>query len=179
MNLMKQGSSNLSVCRRSWPGVTLVLAALIATGLAALSGPSFAQAPQKPVDDGSVMRISAQSFDDTMSSLTQAIEAENLMVIHIIDGQKMMRMAGKQIGPMNQVFFFHPRYMRRVWETNPMAGIQIPLKFIVMEKPDKKVVIRYLKPSTLLGKYPGMAQLAEELDGIVARIADAAAKSGK
>ena len=125
------------------------------------------------------MRMTAKSFHETMSSLTQAIEAENLMVIHVIDGQKMMRMAGKQIGPVNQVFFFSPRYMRRVWEANQMAGIQIPLKFIVMEKPDKKVVIRYLNPSSLLGKYKGVEEIAAELDGIVEKIVDAATQPGK
>lgn len=130
------------------------------------------------MEDGSVMRTSAKSFEETVASLKQAIEGENLMVIHVIDGQKMMRMAGKQIGPMNQIIFFHPRYMRQVWEANPQAGIQIPLKFIVMERPDQKVVIRYLKPSVLLGKYKGVEAIASELDEVVSRIVEATVSTG-
>lgn len=147
----------------------------IPLGIALLSCQAIAPTPaqakgKRKMKDGSVMRISRKSFADTVASLKQAIEGENLMVIHVIDGQKMMRMAGKKIGPMNQIFFFHPRFMRRVWEANPMAGIQIPLKFIVMERPDRKVVIRYLKPSSLLGKYKGVEGIARELDRIVNKI---------
>ena len=55
-------------------------------------------------------------------------------------------------------------------EANPAATIQIPLKFIVMEKPDGKVVIRYFKPSTILNNYKGEESISAELDGLVEKI---------
>ena len=45
--------------------------------------------------DGSTVKMSKYSFGETVDILTGAIEEQNLMVIHIIDGQKMLRMAGK------------------------------------------------------------------------------------
>lgn len=164
-----------SLQKKAYGGVKAFLPGLFVLGFLFGSSYLWSHEEGKVLPDGSVMVISTKPFDEVVSALTQAIEEQNLMVIHIIDGQKMMRMAGKKIGGMKQIFFFHPRYMRKVWETNPLAGIRIPLKFIVMEKSNGKVVIRYLKPSTLLGSYEKMASIASELDAIVDKIAHAAA----
>jgi len=120
--------------------------------------------------DGSSMVMSVYSYNETVDILKGAIEQQNLMVIHEVDAQKMLRMAGKQVNGMSQIFYFHPKYMRRVMEANPEATIQIPLKFIVMERPDKKVAIRYFKPSFVLNEYEGEATIATELDGLVGEI---------
>ena len=126
-------------------------------------------AQMKPMD-GSKMAMSKYSFSESMDILKGAIEEQNLMVIHVVDAQKMLRMAGKQVKGMSQIFYFHPKYMKRVMEANSAATIQIPLKFIVMEKPDGKVVIRYFEPSTLLNKYKGEEAISAELDGLVKKI---------
>ena len=137
---------------------------------------SLAASAQMKPTDGSLMTPSKQGFDATVTTLQQAIEQHNLMVIEVVDGQKMLRMAGKQVGGMKQIFYFHPRYMKRVMEANTMATIQIPLKIIVMEKPDGRVVLRYFEPSTLLGPYKGEEAIAAELDGIVSEIIASVAK---
>tara|TARA_Y100001949_G_scaffold165549_1_gene161387 strand:+ start:279 stop:752 length:474 start_codon:yes stop_codon:yes gene_type:complete len=142
-------------------GIAIAIMALI------LSQKSAAQ--MKPMD-GSQMTMSRYSYGETVDILKGAIEEQNLMVIHEVDAQKMLRMAGKQVDGMSQIFYFHPKYMRRVMEANPAATIQIPLKFIVMEKPDGKVVIRYFKPSTILNNYKGEESISAELDGLVEKI---------
>lgn len=128
-----------------------------------------AMAQMKPMD-GSQMAMSKYSYSETVDILKGAIEQQNLMVIHEIDAQKMLRMAGKEVEGMSQIFYFHPKYMRMVMEANPAATIQIPLKFIVMEKPDKTVAIRYFKPSAILNQYKGEEAIATELDGLVEKI---------
>jgi len=120
--------------------------------------------------DGSKITISNHNFNDTVDILKAAIENQNLMVITEVNAQKMLRMAGKKVNGMKQIFYFHPKYMRRVMEANKMATIQIPLKIIVMEKPNKKVVLRYFMPSTLLNQYKGEEKIAEELDKLVKKI---------
>lgn len=146
---------------------------VVLLGSVLLSQPASAQMKPK---DGSLMTPSKLAFDATVSTLTQSIEQHNLMVIHVVDGQKMLRMAGKQVKGMKQIFYFHPTFMKRVMEANPMATIQIPLKIIVMEKPDGQVVLRYFKPSTLLGQYKGEETIAAELDAIVSEIITSIAK---
>jgi uncharacterized protein (DUF302 family) len=129
----------------------------------------IAVAQMKPMD-GSKMAMSKYSYSESMEILKGAIEEQNLMVIHVVDAQKMLRMAGKQVKGMSQVFYFHPKYMKMVMEANSAATIQIPLKFVVMEKPDGKVVVRYFKPSTILNKYQGEETVSAELDGLVVKI---------
>lgn len=119
--------------------------------------------------DGSMVAMSKYSFGQTVDVIKGAIEEQNLMVIQVVDAQKMMRMAGKQIGGMKQIFFFHPKYMAQVLAANPMAGIVIPLKLIIMEK-DGKVMIRYFMPSEVLKPYKGTEKIAQELDVIVNKI---------
>jgi uncharacterized protein (DUF302 family) len=131
---------------------------------------SFGQGTKMMPKDGSTVRMSKYSFSETVDILKGAIEEQNLMVIHVIDGQKMLRMAGKEVKGMKQVFYFHPKYMRKVMEANKEAGIQIPFKFIIMEKPNGKVVVRYFMPSTLLNTYKGEEAIAKELDGLVSKI---------
>ena len=79
-------------------------------------------------------------------------------------------MAGKKVKGMKQIFYFHPKYMRRVIEANKMAAIRIPLKFLVMENPKGKVVLRYFMPSTLLNEYKGEEEISKELDDLVKTI---------
>ncbi len=153
--------------------LALALSALIAAGAYLGGSTLFAQSA---LPDGSLMAMSQHSFSDTLTALTRAVETENLMVIETVDGQRMLRMAGLSVPGMTQVFYFHPRFMRRVLEADPMAAMQIPLKFIVMERPDGNVVVRYFKPSTVLGPYNGQAEIAAELDGLVDTIVTSATK---
>ena len=64
-------------------------------------------AQMKP-QDGSQMAMSKYSYSETVDILKGAIEQQNLMVINEIDAQKMLRMAGKQVDGMSQIFYFHP-----------------------------------------------------------------------
>jgi uncharacterized protein (DUF302 family) len=123
-----------------------------------------------PPSDGSRMVMSKYNFGETVDILQGAIEEQNLMVIHVIDGQRMLRMAGKETGGMKQIFYFHPKYMKRVMEANKDAMIQIPLKLIVMEMPNGKTAVRYFMPSTILNEYTGEEKIAEELDELISII---------
>lgn len=131
-----------------------------------LAQPAYAQ--MKPMD-GSQMVMSKYSFSETVDLLKGAIEQQNLMVIYEIDGQKMLQMAGKKVGGMKQLLFFHPAYMVKVVEANEMAGIVIPLKVVVMEK-GGMVMVRYFLPSTTLKTYKGTEAIAKDLDTKVSKI---------
>lgn len=127
--------------------------------------------PMPDLPESQVMVPSAYDFSDTVELLTAAIEEQNMMVLKTIDAQKMLKMVNKQVGGMKQLLFFHPRYMKRIIEINPQGTIEPPFKIAVMERSDGKVMVKYIKPSSLLGKYAGLAELGVELDGIVEQIA--------
>ena len=109
-------------------------------------------------------------FDDTVDILKGAIEGENLMVIHEINAQRMLRMVDVQVGGMKQLLFFHPRYMKRILDANRNGTIVPPLKVAVMEMPNGKVMVRYPRPSHLIGPYEGLSEIAQELEEVVEKI---------
>ena len=123
-----------------------------------------------------VLTKSIYDFSDTVELLKASIEEQNLMVINEIDPQKMLRLVGVKTDGMRQIFFFHPRYMKRIYETNKQASIEPPLKFVVMEMPNGKVMVRYIRPSHKLGPYMGLDDLATELDELTAMIAKSVTK---
>lgn len=158
--------------RRTLIGLPFLFALLLLAGMFSTPSRVLAQQKEKMMmkpEDGSQMVMSKYSFEEATARIRQAIDEQGLMVIHDIDGQAMLKMAGMESGPMHQIFFFHPKYMRRVFEANMMAGIAIPPKVILMEK-DGKTVVRYFKPSTLLMPYKGCETIGKELDGIVEKI---------
>lgn len=113
---------------------------------------------------------SSYGFDDTVAMLKGAIEGENLMVINEIDPQKMLRMVGVKTQGIKQIFFFHPRFMKRLMDMNPHATIEPPLKVAVMETPQGKAMVKYLKPSYLFERYEGVDAIGKELDALLAKI---------
>ena len=113
---------------------------------------------------------SAHAFDETVDMLKSAIEEQNLMVIHEINPQRMLRMVGVRTGGMRQILFFHPRYMRQILETDRNAGIEPPLKVLAMEAPDGSVMVRYVDPVYQFGRYTGLDEIAVELKAIVEAI---------
>ncbi len=149
-------------------GVIRILTASLTTfGLA--TGPPFAQgAPPPP--DFLVTVTSAHDFDQTVALVKQAIEGENLMVVDEINPQQMLRMVGMRTRGMRQILFFHPRFMKRIIETNRHGGIVPPLKVLVMEMPNGRVMVRYHDPVHQLEPYTGLEELAAELRGVIEHV---------
>ena len=123
-----------------------------------------------------VLTKSIYDFSDTVELLKASIEAQNLMVINEVDPQKMLRLVGVKTAGMRQIFFFHPRYMKRIFETNKQASIEPPLKIVVMEMPNGIVMVRYINPSYKFDPYNGLDDLATELDELMAVVAKSITK---
>lgn len=138
--------------------------------IAALASPNAVHAQKMTSPEFQVITPSKYAFSDTVDLLKGAIEAQNLMVIKEIDAQKMLRMVGVQTKGMKQLLFFHPRFMKSIMEINKQATIEPPLKIAVMEAPNGKVKVKYIRPSYLLGRYGGLDAVGTELDGVVAKI---------
>ena len=130
---------------------------------------SVAQEGMTPPPEFVVTTPSAYDFDDTVDLLKGAIEEENLMVIHEIDAQRMLRMVEVQVGGMKQIIFFHPRYMKQILEANRNGAIVPPLKIAVMEMKGK-VMVRYQKPGYLFETYDGLGDIAADLEALTERI---------
>ena len=143
------------------PGLALMVLTMAAR-------PVGAQMPPPP--DFLVTVPSSHDFNRTVALLKQAIEGENLMVVNEVNPQQMLRMVGVRTDGMRQIFFFHPRYMKGIIETNRNGGIEPPLKILVMEAPNGQVMVRYHDPVRQFAPYDGLAEIATELRGVVEKI---------
>lgn len=115
-------------------------------------------------------------FDDTVDRLKQAIHAEDLLLIHEIDPQMLLRRSGYKINATRQLLFFHPRYMSRLLAIDANALIEAPLKLVVMEMPDNSVTVRHLDVASLFARYKGLDALAIELSSICRRLVETVAE---
>lgn len=128
-----------------------------------------------PRMEGRVMAMSKYGFDETVSRLKQAIEGQQMMVVFNADHQAMLEMVGLKTKGMLGIEFFHPRYGKVIMQNDHAAGIEIPLRLVVMEG-DMGAMISYYKPSYIFRKYPKLAELGKELDGVLAKIEQAVTK---
>jgi len=160
--------------KKMWRIALPLLAFVTTVGCAAIqAGGQTAQAGG-PMG-GRVMAMSKYPFDETVSRLKQAIEGQNMMVVLVADHQMMFSMVGMQTRGMLGIEFFHPRYGKTIVENDAAAGIEIPLRLVVMEG-DMGTMLSYYKPSYVFGKYPKLKALGGELDVVLNKIEAAVAK---
>lgn len=131
--------------------------------------------PTMPAMEGRVIAMSKYPFDETVSRLKQAIEAQNMVVVFSADHQAMLEMVGLKTKGMVGIEFFHPRYGKVIVQNDHMAGIEIPFRIVVMEG-DMGTMISYYRPSYTFRNYPKLAELGKELDGVLAKIEQAVTK---
>lgn len=157
--------------------LTLTLFALVMWALL----PALAAAQQPggmggmPLPEGRVMAPSRLDFNQTVSRLKQAIAEQNMMVVTDIDHQSMLSMVGVQTSGMLTIEFFHPRYGKVIFENNRAAGIEIPLRLVVMEG-DMGTMVSYNRPSHIFGSYRGLEALGRDLNGALDRIVASVAR---
>jgi uncharacterized protein (DUF302 family) len=151
--------------------LTKLRAIVIATVLVLVaSSPAYARQMGPAPPEFLVTTPSNYDFSDTVDLLKGAIEQQNLMVINEIDAQKMLRMVEMKSGGMKQIQFFHPRYMKAIIEKNRNGSIVPPMKIVVMEMPNGKVMVRYDRPTHMFESYEGLGDIASELEEITAAV---------
>jgi uncharacterized protein (DUF302 family) len=133
-----------------------------------LQSVNYALTPEAP--DFQRIVVSDFPFEQTITRLKEAIQAEDLWLIHEIDPQKLMARGGFEIPPARQLLFFHPRYLVRVLENDPNAIFEVPLKLIVMQTQTGVVTVRHAEVVGVFSRYSGVALLALELESILQKI---------
>jgi uncharacterized protein (DUF302 family) len=156
-------------------GTTRRWLACLVIAAVALGAAATALAAGEKMLPGRVMAMSKYGFDETVSRVKQAIEGQQMMVVFTADHQAMLQMVGLQTKGMVGIEFFHPRYGKVIVQNDHAAGLDIPLRLVVMEG-DMGTMLTYEKPSHTFAKYPKLKKLGEELDGVLATIQAAVAK---
>lgn len=122
------------------------------------------------------VRFCPAQLSDVVTALRETIELAELWVLNEIDPQVLLRRGGYSIGATRQIMFFHPRILARILEADPAALLEAPLKFAVLELPNRTVMVRWIDPSTPFARYGSavLTTLGIELAATYAALADAA-----
>ncbi len=123
-----------------------------------------------------VEKVANHPFAAVDAKLQAAIKAAKLIIVGEPNYQMMQRMVGRERKPAKAYFVFRPDLGTPIFDNDPNAAMEIPLKILLMERADGKTVIRYKKPSSVLADYKGLEGLGRQLDDLLASLTDAALK---
>ncbi|MDP6774965.1 MAG: DUF302 domain-containing protein [Rhodospirillales bacterium] len=119
-----------------------------------------------------------QPFAVYVKKLTNAIKANRMGIV----GDACATCGAKSIGvtiPGNRVIMiFNPHFAVRMLKASVAAGVEAPLRLYVTERADGTARLSYRLPSHVFAPYatPDLDAMARELDGIFARIVEAAGR---
>jgi len=114
-------------------------------------------------------------FDKVVTNLKRAITGKKLVIVKEVPFQQMLAMVGLKTEKMKSFEIFHPRYGKTLYQINPAAMKEAPLRIVVREA-GSDVMLEYRKPSSVFASYSGLEDLSSELDQVFADIVAQVAK---
>ncbi len=155
--------------RRNSGSLPPLLAVLVLIG-----GLTLASTQKALAAEDVVTQTVAAPFDKVVTNLKRQVTGHKLVIVKEVPFQKMLGMVGVKAEKMLGFEIFHPRYGKVLYENDPAAFKDAPLRILVREV-GGKVNLEYRKPSVVFAPYPGLSKLGKELDevfaDIVARVA--------
>jgi len=153
------------------PGLLWAMAAVILMAV-----PVAAEEVKLPSGIVIVERVVSKPYAATVAGVEAAVKGANLIIAGESNYQMMQRMVGREIPGAKAYFIFRPNLGIPIFEKDFNAALEIPLKVLIYDKGGNRTVIRYRKPSNALADYRGLDGLGKNLDELMAKIIEAAAK---
>jgi len=112
-----------------------------------------------------VTKPSPRSVADTVSRLTELLDARGIKLFAVIDQRAEARNAGLQLRETVLVIFGDPTAGKPVMVDSPLAALDLPLKVVIWAD-DGVTNVSYTAPSALAARHHLDADLAARLAGI-------------
>jgi uncharacterized protein (DUF302 family) len=112
-----------------------------------------------------VTKATTRSVADTVSRLTEILEAKAMKVFATIDQQAEARQVGLDLRDTVLVLFGSPTAGTPVMSAAPLAALDLPLKVLVWSD-GQQTNVSYLAPATLAARHHLSPELAAPLAGI-------------
>ena len=114
---------------------------------------------------GIVTKVSPRSVADTVSRLSEMVEAKGMKLFAVVDHSTAAASVGLPLRDTKVVLFGSPEAGTPVMEASPLVALDLPLKVLVWSDGDQTKV-SYTAPATLAARYDLSADLASRLAGI-------------
>ena len=128
-----------------------------------------------PADNGIVNLTSHHSVDETAERLKGILQAKGVMLFAIIDHSGEAEKAGMNMPPTKLLIFGNPKSGTPLMLAAPRSAIDLPLKILVSQDSQGKVLISYNSPAYLKERHGVPDDLVSNIAGIEA-LARAAAE---
>ncbi|HBP87635.1 MAG TPA: DUF302 domain-containing protein [Nitrospirales bacterium] len=123
-----------------------------------------------------IEKQSTLPFRAAIAKVQRAIKGARFIIVGEPNYQLMQRMVGRERAGAKGFFLYRPDLGIPVFDNDPKAAMEIPLKIVIWEGADGKGIIRYKQPSSLLADYKALGDLGSELDQLMVKISDAGVK---
>jgi uncharacterized protein (DUF302 family) len=128
--------------------------ALAVAGLTLAAGPVHAeQAPATATAAGVIRVHSAYGFDETVSRLKADVAAKGIKFFDEIDQSQLGAGANIALRPSKLLLFGNPPLGVQFLTSNPIAGLDWPVRMLVVQDPDGTVWVAYSDFKWIAGRY--------------------------
>jgi uncharacterized protein (DUF302 family) len=110
-------------------------------------------------------KISKLSVADTVTRLTDLLDARGMKVFAVIDQAAEAHQAGLHLRPTTLVIFGNPVAGTAVMDAAPESAVDLPLKILIWAD-GEETKVTYLSPQALAARHGLDADLAAKLAGI-------------
>lgn len=126
-------------------------------------------------DDNMKTLTSKHGFADTQTKLETVLKEKGLTVFAKIDHAEGAKAVGLTMQAATVTIFGNPKGGTPFMVASPEAAIDFPLKVLLWEDKNGKVLVGYYSVSSIVAKHKikGQNELAKKLDGLLAAVAKA------
>lgn len=127
--------------------------------------------------DDMIVKPAALSFGETVERLKAAIESRGAKIVAVVDHAAAAKANGLELDPATVVMFGNPKLGTPLMQSQPTAGLDLPLCVLVWQDPGGAVRVGYWPPSRIAGAHgigdrdEVVAKMAAALDAISAEAA--------
>lgn len=123
--------------------------------------------------EGLISFASVDEFNPTVQRLDAALEERRITPILRLDHAAAARGVGLHLTPVLLILFGNPKVGTSLMQINPTAGIDLPLKILIWEEPDRIVRVGYNDPAWVRARHK-LPQSAEALTRIASLLEELA-----
>lgn len=128
--------------------------AAIVLAAAAIGTPALAEEPTRVARAEGVLQLrSVHDFDQTLARLKADVQAKGIRYFDTIDQSGLGASANLTLGRSTLVLFGNPPLGVQFLQSNPYAGLDWPVRMLVIEQPDGAVYVAWTDFAYIARRY--------------------------